>query len=223
MIFTGCWFLSQALLRRIAMRLRLNWMLVVMVAVALGVFAVSLLSLEVVQAQVPGAPAEVRAVGPARVPATMPACPVCEKCKQHMGKIASISTALDKAKADVESGDKDAAAQLISKAQKMLAEIQADMKGPCPMCKAVKVTVVNARCPMLGTVLQPDLVPEGLVRVFKGQKVGFCSPACLPAWDKLTDEQKQAKLQAVMPPAEKAEKSVKESKVGPLEKPAEQD
>jgi hypothetical protein len=43
-----------------------------------------------------------------------------------------------------------------------------------------------------------------LTRDFNGQKVGFCCDGCPPAWDKLTDEQKTAKLaSAIAKPAEK--------------------
>jgi len=34
--------------------------------------------------------------------------------------------------------------------------------------------------------------------------VGFCSPNCPPAWDKLSDAEKQAKLDAVMKPSKPA-------------------
>jgi hypothetical protein len=52
--------------------------------------------------------------------------------------------------------------------------------------------VVNSKCPMMtshpaGTKVTAD---------FKGQKVGFCCAGCLPAWNKLTDEQKAEKLNA---------------------------
>jgi hypothetical protein len=37
-------------------------------------------------------------------------------------------------------------------------------------------------------------VPATLTREFKGQKVAFCCGGCPAAWDKLTDEQRRAKL-----------------------------
>ncbi|MBI5722395.1 MAG: hypothetical protein HZA50_00395 [Planctomycetes bacterium] len=53
---------------------------------------------------------------------------------------------------------------------------------------------VNARCPILGKKINPDSVPASLTREFKGQKVGFCCGGCPGAWDKLTDAEKEAKL-----------------------------
>jgi hypothetical protein len=58
--------------------------------------------------------------------------------------------------------------------------------------------VVNARCPIMGGKLDRDNVPASLTRTFNGQKVGFCCGGCLPKWDKLSDEEKTAKLKAAM-------------------------
>jgi hypothetical protein len=49
----------------------------------------------------------------------------------------------------------------------------------------------------MGSAIDPAKVPDSLTRDYKGQKVGFCCGACPPAWDKLTPEQKDAKLKAV--------------------------
>ena len=58
--------------------------------------------------------------------------------------------------------------------------------------------VVNAKCPIMGTAIDPAKVPADLAREYKGQKVGFCCSMCPPAWDKLTDAEKDAKLKAAM-------------------------
>lgn len=58
--------------------------------------------------------------------------------------------------------------------------------------------VVNARCPIMGSKLDPANVPASLTRTFNGQKVGFCCGGCPPKWDKLSDEQKAEKLKAAM-------------------------
>jgi hypothetical protein len=62
-----------------------------------------------------------------------------------------------------------------------------------PAAKA-SVGVVDTKCPMMlshaaGTKVVVD---------FEGQKVGMCCKGCLPAWNKLTDEQKAEKLKAAM-------------------------
>jgi len=62
--------------------------------------------------------------------------------------------------------------------------------------------VVNDRCPMMGTKIDPEKVPANLTRTYKGQKVGFCCGGCPTAWDMLSDAEKDAKLAKVMPPKE---------------------
>jgi hypothetical protein len=53
---------------------------------------------------------------------------------------------------------------------------------------------VNTRCPIMGSPIDPAKVPANLTREFKGQKVAFCCSGCPAAWDKLTDQEKEAKL-----------------------------
>ena len=65
--------------------------------------------------------------------------------------------------------------------------------------KPVPKTVINARCPIMGTALDRDKVPAELTRAFRGQKIGFCCAGCPAAWDKLADAEKAAKLEAAMP------------------------
>ena len=56
---------------------------------------------------------------------------------------------------------------------------------------------VNARCPIMGSPIDPAHVPDSLTREYKGQKVAFCCGMCPPAWDKLSDAEKDKKLEAV--------------------------
>ena len=72
---------------------------------------------------------------------------------------------------------------------------------PITATSTAPTAVVNARCPIEGTKLDPAKVPADLTREHRGQKVGFCCPACPLAWDKLTDAQKDAKLAEAMKPA----------------------
>ena len=61
----------------------------------------------------------------------------------------------------------------------------------------MNIAAVNKTCPiMAGSKIDPDNVPAGLTRMFKGQKVGFCCGGCPSAWDKLTVEQREKKLTA---------------------------
>ena len=53
----------------------------------------------------------------------------------------------------------------------------------------------NTKCPIMGSTINPSKVTEGLTRVYKGKKIAFCCGGCPGQWDKLTDAQKDAKLQ----------------------------
>ena len=53
----------------------------------------------------------------------------------------------------------------------------------------------NVTCPMMGSTIDPKKVTPELVRLHKGKKVAFCCGGCPVAWDKLSDAQKDAKLQ----------------------------
>lgn len=48
---------------------------------------------------------------------------------------------------------------------------------------------VNTTCPIMGGKVNP-----ALTRQFKGQTIGFCCGMCPGKWDKLDDQDKQAKL-----------------------------
>ena len=57
---------------------------------------------------------------------------------------------------------------------------------------------VNSHCPiMTANAIDPAKVTDALTRDYKGQKVAFCCAMCPPAWDKLTDAEKDAKLKVV--------------------------
>ena len=66
-------------------------------------------------------------------------------------------------------------------------------------CKKAECTkVVNAKCPIMGGAVDPAKVPAKRTRTHKGQEVGFCCGGCLPKWDDLSVEDKDAKLAAVL-------------------------
>jgi hypothetical protein len=66
-----------------------------------------------------------------------------------------------------------------------------------PKEQASRPAVINTRCPMMGNAIDPAKVPANLYREYQGKGVGFCCGGCPAQWDKLSDEQKQAKLSAV--------------------------
>jgi hypothetical protein len=59
---------------------------------------------------------------------------------------------------------------------------------------------VNVRCPIMKGEIDPAKVTDATTRVFNGQKVAFCCAGCPEKWDKLSDKEKQAKLDAVKAP-----------------------
>jgi hypothetical protein len=76
-----------------------------------------------------------------------------------------------------------------------------DIAQPATAPTSAPATVVNTKCPIMGSAIDPTKVPPSLTREYKGQKVGFCCAACPPAWDKLSDADKDAKLAKVVPTA----------------------
>jgi len=63
---------------------------------------------------------------------------------------------------------------------------------PAQPVKVASMGLVNAKCPIMPSHAAGDKVTAD----FKGQKVGFCCAGCMPAWNKLTDAEKAAKLAA---------------------------
>ena len=54
---------------------------------------------------------------------------------------------------------------------------------------------VNPNCPITGSPVASDVTTER-----GGKTIGFCCADCIPTWDELSEEQKQAKLDAAMQP-----------------------
>ncbi len=58
--------------------------------------------------------------------------------------------------------------------------------------------VINSFSPITGNAIDPNNVPPAYMRKYKGQIVGFCCAECVAQWDRLTDSERQAKLDTVM-------------------------
>jgi hypothetical protein len=147
---------------------------------------------------VPGHMAQPAQKDKASGPATAQGCAFCVAQGERLSKVAA---ALTRAQDALRAGQQAKAAEELTAAQNLLAELQkAAAEGPlqCGLCP-VNIKAVNVRCPIMGTVIDPEKVPDNLVRWYKGQKVGFCCGGCPAAWDKLSDAEKDAKLAAVLP------------------------
>ena len=64
----------------------------------------------------------------------------------------------------------------------------------CGEVKPGVITSVNSMC-----VIMPEdpVNPAMETAEWKGQKVGFCCKGCVPRWNKMSDQQKDAALAAV--------------------------
>jgi len=58
----------------------------------------------------------------------------------------------------------------------------------------IKSAFANTRCPIMGGAIDPANVTPELTREYKGQKVAFCCGGCPSQWDKLSDQEKDARL-----------------------------
>jgi YHS domain-containing protein len=112
-----------------------------------------------------------------------------EKAQRTLGKLAEIRQLLDRHEQEMSPG------------QGMRHGMMRQGQGEGKMMHPAGARIVNERCPISGMKIDPNKVPENLTRMYKGQKIGFCSDVCPEQWDKLRDAEKQAKLEAVMPKA----------------------
>ena len=109
-------------------------------------------------------------------------------------RAASVTAAIasiDAAMKALESGDHATAARELANARKILEAVQKE----AALANAAPAGFANTKCPIMGSPINPSKVPEGLTRVYKGKKIAFCCGGCPGQWDKLTDAQKDAKLQ----------------------------
>jgi hypothetical protein len=80
-----------------------------------------------------------------------------------------------------------------------LAACEHHLKGKTPP----RLKVVNSFSPITYNRIDPNNVPPEYMRTFKGQIVGFCCANCVAQWDRLTDEQRQERLDKAMSKAAK--------------------
>ncbi len=133
-------------------------------------------------------------------------CPKDGACKtgcEYLGRtLDDLDAAIAGATGAVKAGETDDALAALERAKTLIATTRAKLKTPCkaacPKRAADDGRPVNARCPMLGSRIDPDKVPDHLKRRFEGKTIGFCCGGCPQAWDKLTDEERREKLEAAM-------------------------
>lgn len=113
--------------------------------------------------------------------------------KLYPGHFPMVLQSIDKAVKAIELGDKKTALAELAKAKRMFAAIDQAIG------KLVKPEFVNAKCPIMGSPINPDKVAKNLIREYKGQEIAFCCGGCPASWDKLSNAAKDAKLLKVQP------------------------
>lgn len=108
-------------------------------------------------------------------------------------EISNVKKAVENAIAAIDKLDPTTARRELEEAEKILTNLQIKMQQ---QQKMMQRECANDRCPITGKDIEQD---TEFSRMHKGMKVCFCCPACPPQWDKLSDEEKDAKLQAVTP------------------------
>ncbi len=105
----------------------------------------------------------------------------------------ALSVLLEKAVAAVKAGDDKAALTHLQTAQSVLERVKRVVE------EAVQPPFTNTKCPMMGGAINPQKITPALTREFDGQKVAFCCAGCPDMWDKLSNADKQAKLNSQRP------------------------
>ena len=60
-----------------------------------------------------------------------------------------------------------------------------------PAPAMTETSLANEVCPIMGGAAKPSVTAT-----WQGKTIGFCCEECIPEWNSLTDEQKEAKLLA---------------------------
>ena len=117
-----------------------------------------------------------------------------ECCEKNMKNTSEAIALLDEAVKATEMGNAAEAKMKIEKANMLLKDMHIAQKK----CME-KMPAANDRCPITGKKINRMDAPENPTALYKGKKIGFCSLTCLPLWDRLTDQEKDQKLEKVMP------------------------
>jgi len=110
----------------------------------------------------------------------------------YKARLSVAIKAIDSADKALKSGDKKTALEELSRARKLMVSVLEGLGG------SKASPIVNTKCPIMGTRLDPVKVPYRLTRLYKGKRIGFCCGGCPAAWDNLSDAQKQVKLKEAL-------------------------
>lgn len=77
-------------------------------------------------------------------------------------------------------------------ASRSLAALALVLACACGTAETTGTAFLNAECPLMGNAIDEKLAVE-----YGDGKVGFCCAKCIPKWEALSDEEKQAQLAKV--------------------------
>ena len=120
-----------------------------------------------------------------------------KKCQANMEDVAAAKAAIKAAIEAIDAGNAATAKVEMEKADKLLSNVHKCMKE-----NMQQMPCSNTKCPIEGKSIDRMDCPKKLTCMYKGSKVGFCCAGCPAEWDKLTDEEKDAKLKDVTPSME---------------------
>ncbi len=115
-------------------------------------------------------------------------------CQMNKETLQNTAISLDKAGQALQSGDAAVARKEVSDS---LAAIRATQKSIDQI--VTKMPPANVCCPLSGKPIDIDRVPPERTRMHKGVKVGFGKNAEMEQWDRLTEAEKEEKIQKVVP------------------------
>ena len=121
-----------------------------------------------------------------------------EYVEHFQANIESIDAAMesqDRIASAIDLGDVEMAKMEIEETKRMLESVRESLNSYVMQ----ESPVVNKYCPITGEEIDPNNVPQEWTRMCNGKKVGFCNESCGVEWDGMSDLEKRAKLEVVMP------------------------
>ncbi len=115
-------------------------------------------------------------------------------CQMNRETLQNTAVSLDKASQALQSGD---TAVVRKEVNDSLASIRSTQKSIDRIIE--KMPPANVCCPLSGKPIDIASVPPERTRMHKGVKVGFGKNAEMQQWDRLTDTQKEEKIEKVVP------------------------
>jgi hypothetical protein len=132
----------------------------------------------------------------------------------HSTQLPAAQKTLERAIQHLEAGRQQEALRELQQAKVSLEAVRVALG------RHIEPSIVNDRCPIMGSRINPTAVPAHLTRMHEGRKVAFCCAGCPEAWDQLDDAQKAAKLTSVTPGPQRGRVQPRTAPATPAGKPA---